>query len=104
MITKTPLGLDTVSGTCHTSNINKERFDMDIPSGTYLYFHEFAQAWASDDGSYGGEGILIYNPEDLSDKQRALVSEMYDYTRVEYIMACIDEDEELIASLEADYV
>jgi hypothetical protein len=29
---------------------------------------------------------------------------MYDYTRVEYIMACIDEDEELIASLEADYV
>jgi hypothetical protein len=104
MIKKWPPSLDTVSGSCHTSYINKERFSMDIPSGTYLYFHEFAQAWASDDGSYGGEGILLYNPEDLTDKQRALVSDMYDYTRVEYIMACIDEDEELIASLEADYV
>jgi hypothetical protein len=82
----------------------KERFGMDIPSGTYLYFHEFAQAWASDDGSYGGEGILIYNPEDLSEKQAALLSEMYDYTRVEYIMACIDGDEEQIKVIEADYV
>ena len=104
MTRKGPPELDTVRGTCHTYNINKERFSMDIPAGTYLYFHEFAQAWASDDGSYGGEGILIYNPEDLTDEQRALVSDMYDYTRVEYIMACIDEDEELIASLEADYV
>jgi hypothetical protein len=77
---------------------------MDIPSGTYLYFHEFAQAWASDDGSYGGEGILIYNPEDLTKEQQALLSDMYDYTRVEYIMACIDQDEDRIAEIEADYV
>jgi hypothetical protein len=89
---------------CHTSYINKEGFNMDIPAGTYLYFHEFAQAWASDDGSYGGEGILIYNPEDLTEDQQRLLSEMYDYTRVEYIMACIDEDEERIAEIEADYV
>jgi len=77
---------------------------MEIPAGTYLYFHEFAQAWASDDGSYGGEGILIYNPEDLTEDQQRLLSEMYDYTRVEYIMACIDEDEDRIAEIEADYV
>ena len=77
---------------------------MEIPAGTYLYFHEFAQAWASDDGSYGGEGILIYNPEDLTDEQRALLSDMYDYTRVEYIMACLDGDQEAIDAIEADYV
>lgn len=77
---------------------------MDIPAGTYLYFHEFAQAWASDDGSYGGEGILIYNPDDLTDEQRSLITELHDYTRVEYIMACIDGDEEQIAAIEADYV
>lgn len=77
---------------------------MEIPAGTYLYFHEFAQAWASDDGSYGGEGILIYNPSDLTEEQQALLSDMYDYTRVEYIMACIDEDEDRIAEIEADYV
>lgn len=77
---------------------------MEIPAGTYLYFHEFAQAWASDDGSYGGEGILIYNPSDLTEEQQALLSDMYDYTRVEYIMACIDQDEDRIAEIEADYV
>ncbi len=77
---------------------------MDIPAGTYLYFHEFAQAWASDDGSYGAEGILIYNPDDLTEEQQALLSDMYDYTRVEYIMACIDGDQERIDEIEADYV
>lgn len=77
---------------------------IEVPSGDYIYFQEFAQAWASDDGSYGGEGLIVYNPEDLTDKQRSIVSEMYDYTRVEYIMACLDGDEEQIAVLEADYV
>ena len=77
---------------------------MDIPAGTYLYFHEFAQAWASDDGSYGGEGILIYNPDDLTEEQRSLLTELYDYTRVEYIMACIDQDQDRIDEIEADYV
>ena len=75
-----------------------------MPSGDYSYCHEFAQAWASDDGSYGGEGLIVYNPEDLTDKQRSIVSEMYDYTRVEYIMACLDGDEEQIDVQEADYV
>jgi len=77
---------------------------MDIRRGDYLYFHEFAQAWAAEDGSYGGTGILLYNPEDLTDTQRELVSEMHDYIRVEYIMACIDGDDERVAEIEADYV
>jgi len=76
----------------------------DIPSGQYIYFHEFAQAWASEDGSYGGQGLIVYNPEDLTESQRALLSDMYDSTRVEYIMACLDSDEEAIKEIEADYV
>jgi hypothetical protein len=77
---------------------------MNIPAGEYIYFHEFAQAWASDDGSYGGEGLLVYNPEDLTDEQRALLSDMHDSTRVEYIMACLDGDQTQIDEIEADYV
>ena len=77
---------------------------MVIPEGSYLRFNDFEQAWASDDGSYGGEGIILYNPEDLTDEQRSLLSEMYDYTRVEYIMACLDGDQEAIDAIEADYV
>ena len=77
---------------------------MIIPEGSYLRFHDFEQAWASDDGSYGGEGLIVYNPEDLTDEQRALLSDMYDYTRVEYIMACLDGDQEQIDAIEADYV
>jgi hypothetical protein len=76
---------------------------MIIPAGSYLRFHDFEQAWASDDGSYGGEGIILYNPEDLTKEQQALLSDMYDYTRVEYIMACLDSDEERIKEIEADY-
>jgi hypothetical protein len=76
---------------------------MIIPQGQYLRFHDFDIAWASDDGSYGGEGLIVYNPEDLTEDQRALLSDMYDYTRVEYIMACLDGDEEQIAVIEADY-
>jgi hypothetical protein len=75
----------------------------DIPAGQYIYFHEFAQAWACEDGSYGGQGLIVYNPEDLTDEQRALLPNMYDYTRVEYIMACLDEDDDRIAEIEADY-
>jgi hypothetical protein len=95
---------------CHTSYINKEGFDMigqvynDIPAGQYIYFHEFAQNWASEDGSYGGEGLIVYNPEDLTDEQRHLLSDLHDSTRVEYIMACLDQDEDRIAEIEADYV
>ena len=77
---------------------------MSIPAGTYLRFNDFEVAWASDDGSYGGEGLIVYNPEDLTDEQRSLLTDMYDYTRVEYIMACLDGDEEQIAVIEADYV
>lgn len=77
---------------------------MQIPAGTYIRFHDFDIAWASDDGSYGGEGIILYNPEDLTDEQRALLTDMYDYTRVEYIMACLDGDQEQIDAIEADYV
>ena len=77
---------------------------MQIPAGTYLRFHDFDQAWASDDGSYGGEGIILYNPEDLTTEQRSLLTDMYDYTRVEYIMAILDGDEEQVAVIEADYV
>lgn len=77
---------------------------MAILEGTYLRFNDFEQAWASDDGSYGGEGIILYNPEDLTEKQRSIAADMYDYTRVEYIMACLDGDEEAIAAIEADYV
>lgn len=76
---------------------------MIIPEGQYLRFHDFDIAWASDDGSYGGEGLIVYNPEDLTEDQRALLSDMYDYTRVEYIMACLDGDEEQIKVIEADY-
>ena len=77
---------------------------MVIPEGSYLRFQDFDVAWASDDGSYGGEGLIVYNPEDLTDEQRSLLSEMYDYTRVEYIMACLDGDQEAIDAIEADYV
>ena len=77
---------------------------MQIPPGTYLRFHDFEQAWACDDGSYGGEGIILYNPDDLTEEQRAIASDMYDYTRVEYIMAVLDGDDEQIEALEADYV
>jgi hypothetical protein len=89
---------------CNTSYINKEGFNMNIPAGTYLRFHDFEQAWASDDGSYGGEGIILYNPEDLTDRQREIASEMYDYTRVEYIMAVLDGDDAQVEALEADFV
>ena len=77
---------------------------MQIPPGTYLRFNDFEQAWACDDGSYGGEGIILYNPDDLTEEQRAIASDMYDYTRVEYIMAVLDGDDEQIEALEADYV
>jgi hypothetical protein len=77
---------------------------MNIPAGGYLYFGEFEQAWACSDGSYGGETLIVYNPEDLTEEQRSLLSDMYDYTRVEYIMACLDGDEEQINAIEADYV
>lgn len=77
---------------------------MEIRKGDYIYFHEFAQAWASDDGSYGGEGLIVYNPSDLTESQLALLSEIHDGMRVEYIIACLDEDEERIEEIEADYV
>lgn len=76
----------------------------DVPAGQYIYLHEFAQAWACEDGSYGSEGLLIYNPEDLTKDQLALLSDLHDSTRVEYIMACLDEDEERIQEIENDYV
>jgi hypothetical protein len=84
----------------------KKGFDMDIriPEGGYLRFNDFEQAWASDDGSYGGEGIILYNPEDLTEQQRSIAADMYDYTRVEYIMAVLDGDDEQVEALEADYV
>ena len=78
--------------------------DIRIPEGSYLRFQDFEQAWASDDGSYGAEGIILYNPDDLTEEQRSLLSDMYDYTRVEYIMACLDGDQEQIDAIEADYV
>jgi hypothetical protein len=76
---------------------------MLIPKGGYIYFGEFEQSWASSDGSYGSETLVVYNPEDLTDKQRELLSDMYDYTRVEYIVACLDGDEATMAEIEADY-
>lgn len=78
--------------------------DIRIPEGGYLRFNDFEQAWASDDGSYGGEGIILYNPEDLTEQQRSIAADMYDYTRVEYIMAVLDGDDEQVEALEADYV
>lgn len=78
--------------------------DIRIPEGSYLRFNDFEQAWASDDGSYGAEGLIIYNPEDLTEQQRAIAADMYDYTRVEYIMAILDGDDEQVEALEADYV
>jgi len=82
----------------------KKGFVMIIPEGTYIRFHDFEQAWASDDGSYGGEGIILYNPEDLTEQQRSIVADMYDYTRVEYIMAILDSDDVTVKALEEDYV
>ena len=61
-------------------------------------------AYVSSDGNYGGDYPIVFEYEDLTDKQWELMSELGDTDRYEYVLAIIENDTENIASIEAQYV
>lgn len=61
-------------------------------------------AYVSSDGNYGGDYPIVFEYEDLTDKQWTMLSDMTDSDRYEYVLAIIEKDTESIESLEAQYV
>lgn len=44
-------------------------------------------AWVETDGSYGVSDVILFEPDDLTENEWALFTELSDYDRLEYIQA-----------------
>jgi hypothetical protein len=86
-------------------DISKKEEPMSLPErGQYLYSPYAWMAYVTEDGNYGSDGVVIYHPEDLTTKQHELMQDMHDRTRIEYVMAILDGNDEEVERIEADYV
>lgn len=52
-------------------------------------------AWVSMDGEYG-QGIVVFDSDELTDEQWELVTDMHPADRAVYIVAVINKDEDAI--------
>lgn len=64
------------------------------------YNHGFT-AYVATDGSYSAqEDVLTFDPDDLTDKQWELLQELSDADKFYYVLAILDEDEEVVKDYE----
>ena len=59
-------------------------------------------AFVSADGDYG-QGIIIFEPDLLTDEQWERVTDMHDSDRATYVSAILTGDEEAIAEFEKEW-
>ena len=58
-------------------------------------------AWVSMDGEYG-QGVVLFDPDQLTDDQWEKLTEMHDGDRASYVVAILNGDEEAIKEIEEE--
>lgn len=59
-------------------------------------------SFVSMDGDYG-QGVVVFEPDALTDEQWERVMDMHDNDRAMYIVAVLQNDKETIKDMEDDY-
>tara|TARA_B110000503_G_C6856213_1_gene292933 strand:+ start:69 stop:287 length:219 start_codon:yes stop_codon:yes gene_type:complete len=60
------------------------------------------QAYVTADGSYGGEDILLFDPDTLNDNQWEMLTDMADGDRIVYVHAIRNKDDVAVRAIEMD--
>lgn len=58
-------------------------------------------AWVSMDGEYG-QGVVVFDPDELTDDQWEKLTDMHDGDRAEYVVAIINGDDERVKEMEEE--
>jgi hypothetical protein len=64
------------------------------------------KAYVAEDGNYGVESIITFDYElfvDKFPKAWAMLDDIHEYSRVDFIVAVLDEDEEMLTEFANDY-
>ena len=64
----------------------------------------FFKAFIADEGSYNQyAGILVFDVDDLTEKQWAIVADLPDSLKFEYAQAIFNGDDEFVTEIESEY-
>lgn len=60
------------------------------------------QAYVTADGNYGGDDIILFDPNALNDNQWEMLTDMADSDRLVYVKSILDKNDVAVRAIEMD--